>query len=157
MDSQGINRLARALNERMKAHSDKPWVFDFGSIQNDMSLLTNKFPLPIPQTDYVVCRSVALGGAGSILGQTQSVGKPNSGKHIHGENGGHFHPDAGWNTHTHVDDEGEMEHVHDVLVGDNLRWLTPGDRVLVAWVGDDACVMDVIFPATRIRHDTNDS
>ncbi len=28
--------------------------------------------------------------------------------------------------------------------------LKPGDRVLVAWVGDDACVIDIILPGTAV-------
>jgi hypothetical protein len=120
-----------------------------------MSLLTNKFPRPIPQSDYMVCRSVTWGSVGSIWGKTQAKGQTNSGRHIHGDNGGHYHPDAGWQTHTHEDGEREMEHVHDVLVGNNSRWISPGDRVLVVWVGDDPVVVDLILPATSIRQNTN--
>jgi hypothetical protein len=132
-----------------------------------MSLLTNYFPRPIPQTDYMVCRSVTWGAIDAIFYKTQYTGKANSGSHKHGEHGQHPHGTSGQHgghlsgdgshghpdsegAHTHPADDGEMQHVHDVLVGPKYRWLQPGDRVLVAWVGDDACVIDIVLPATVI-------
>lgn len=44
----------------------------------------------------------------------------------------------------------EAPHVHDVLIPEKMRWLKPGDRVLVAWVQHDAVVLDIIKPATDI-------
>lgn len=113
----GINRFARTIQERMQAMNIKPSVLDFGTIQGDMSLLTNGFPLPIPQSDYLVCRSAALGKADDIIIKTKVA----------------------------------AAHTHDVPVGEKRRWLQPGDRVLVAWVGDDACVVDLILPASTIK------
>jgi len=55
MGSEGINRLASVLQGRMRTIGDKPQELDFGVIQEDMSLLMNRFPKPIPQKDYVVC------------------------------------------------------------------------------------------------------
>ena len=60
MGNEGINRLAGVLQGRMSQMGDKPQVLDFGVIQGDMSLLTNRFPKPIPQKDYMVCRQVTL-------------------------------------------------------------------------------------------------
>lgn len=114
----GVNKLANTIQERMRDMNDTPPVLDFGTIQGDFSLLTNTFPLPIPQSDYMVCRSVALGKADDIITKTKIA----------------------------------AVHTHDVFTGENLRWLKPGDRVLVAWVGDDPCVVDLIFPASRIKN-----
>ena len=44
----------------------------------------------------------------------------------------------------------EAPHVHGVLIPEKMRWLKPGDRVLVAWVQHDAVVLDIIRPATDI-------
>lgn len=88
MGNEGINKLAGVLQGRMHHVADKPQVLDFGVIQGDMSLLTNKFPQPIPQSDYMVCRQI--------------------------------------------------------------RSRKPGDRVLVAWVGDDCCVVDLVLPGTAV-------
>jgi hypothetical protein len=158
MENEGINRLARVMDGRTKYHNARPPLLDFGEIQKDMSLLTNKFPLPIPQTDYVVCRSVQWGAIDDIYYQTQhpdaveEITEHRRGEHYHGKNGKHDHPDG---SHIHPADDKEMQHVHDMLIGPKFRWLMPGDRVLVAWVGDDACVVDIIYPATRIGRDAN--
>lgn len=126
----GANKLARTIQERMQAMNIKPPILDFGTIQGDMSLLTNNFPLPIPQSDYMICRTVALGKVNDVLYKTRET-EPRS----------------------KVDFEGtpNTNHFHDVLIGDKMRWLKPGDRVLVAWVGDDPCVVDLILPATMIK------
>ena len=58
MANEGVNRLARAMESRTKEHNDRPPVLDFGTIQDDMSLVTNYFPEPIPYEDYSICRSV---------------------------------------------------------------------------------------------------
>ncbi|MCL2215387.1 MAG: hypothetical protein FWB91_00070 [Defluviitaleaceae bacterium] len=59
MASEGINFLARTMEKRMKECADHPPVLDFGEIQEDMSLLTNYFPVPIPYGEYSICRSVS--------------------------------------------------------------------------------------------------
>ncbi len=156
----GANALARTLQERLSLQSQiEKYPLDYGEIQEDMSLLLNRFPLPIPQSDYMVCRSVMLGAVDDILYKTQEVGKDNSGRHVHygGTEGKHTGHVGGDGSHTHTDDAGEMEHVHDVLIGDKMRWLQAGDRVLVAWVTDeDACVIDLIFPATTVERELSD-
>ena len=139
----------------MKALDEKPPLLDFGEILDDMSLLTNKFPLPVPQSDYMVCRSVQWGPVDSIFYKTQAPGRVNSGEHTHASGGGHSHPDAGFCVHTHGTNAESEHHVHDYLIGPKNRWLVPGDRVLVAWVGDDACVIDIIYPASRIGRDAD--
>jgi len=60
MDNEGINRLARILDRRTEYQTDKPPVLDFGEIQNDMSLLSNHFPRPIPTGDYIVCKNAEI-------------------------------------------------------------------------------------------------
>lgn len=85
MGNEGINRLARVMQARMRAMGERPPALDIGEIGGDMSLTTNQFPEQIPRADYLVCRHVEEGGG-----------------------------------------------------------LKPGDRVLVAWAGDDACVVGAI-------------
>jgi hypothetical protein len=103
----------------------------------------------------MVCRSVTWGAVDSIFYRTQAVGKANSGEHTHGENGEHDGHTTGDGAHTHPDDDNEMQHVHDVLVGDKYRSIKPGDRVLVIWVGtfpdSEPCVVDIIYPGTAVR------
>lgn len=126
MGNEGINKLAGVFQGRMKNVSDKPQALDFGMIQEDMSLTTNKFPKSIPQADYMVCRQLTLGLVDDILTETQL-------------DGSHMHPGITGGTHR-----------HDVMIPENMRSIKPGDRVLVAWVGDDACVVDIILPGTAV-------
>ncbi|MCL2087663.1 MAG: hypothetical protein FWH05_08750 [Oscillospiraceae bacterium] len=141
MANEGVNRLARVLEGRAKKLVEKPSDIDFGVIQNDMSLLLNKFPKPIPKDDYLVCRSVAQGAVDDVFCKTQNIGELNSGEHMHISSD---------DSHIHVKNENEMQHVHDVLIGNKQRWLQPGDRVLAVWVGDDVCVIDIFLSATVI-------
>lgn len=137
----GVNKLGQVLQERMKACGASPLLLDFGAIQTDMSLLTNTYPIPIPKTDYTVCRQLTLGAAGEALTAT-AVG----GKHSHGPSGEHAQ-ESGTGSHSHTD---EGEHSHSVLIPEKMRKLKPGDRVLVAWVQNEAVVVDIILPAASI-------
>ncbi len=155
MEEQGTNALARALQNQMGQNMGKQKrVLDYGEIQENMSLLLNHFPHPIPQEDYMVCRSVMLGDVDDILYRTQEIGEENSGSHEHmeGYHEGHEGEDG---SHIHEAEMGE-EHLHDVLIGEKMRWLQVGDRVLVARVGDDFCVIDLIFPATSVGRENAD-
>lgn len=130
----GSNKLARTLSDRMKAESKKPLVLDFGSIGGDYSLTTNTFPVKIPRGDYSVCRQLTLGEAGSYLTSTDVGG---SHGHSGGSHGGH---QSGTGSHNH--DGGS--HGHSVTIPDKMQSVKPGDRVLVAWVQNEAVVIDII-------------
>ena len=45
------------------------------------------------------------------------------------------------------------KHYHDVYLPDKMRRLKPNDRVLVAWVGVDAVVIDIIMNAGEVFSD----
>jgi len=193
--NHGVNKLAQIFQDRVQNMNDKPPLLDFGVIQEDMSLLTNKFPLPIPVTDYVICRSVCYDPEIPLSltwwqdegwnGQTevsdwQSAGQKNqpqqwtsfgqpekhldhwgelmdSGskkpiwdiKHrtppIDGDS--HIHNSKGEHDH---EEDGNGIHYHDVYLPRKMYRIQPGDRVLVAWVGDDAVVIDIIMAATEM-------
>lgn len=149
MAYEGMSKLARVLQRRIaeerNAHSSL--VLDFGVIGSDYSLRTNTYPIAIPKSDYLVLRQLTLGNTGSVLTQTQTAGKPGDGTHSHGSSGIHGGHEDGDGSHTH---NNEAPHVHDVLIPEKMRWLKPGDRVLVAWVQHDAVVLDIIKPATDI-------
>lgn len=149
MADEGMNKLARVLHERNQQHRDaySDLVLDFGVIRSDYSLLTNTYPIPIPKADYLVLRQLTLGNTGAVLTKTQNAGKPRDGTHSHGSSGKHDGHVSGDGSHEH---RNEAPHVHDVLIPEKMRWLKPGDRVLVAWVQHDAVVLDIICPATDI-------
>ncbi len=158
--NEGISKLTKVLQDRIHKVGDKPQVLDFGIIQDDMSLLTNTFPLPIPKSDYMICRSVSWNPAipmtmtwwdnesSSVNGWEdedwsksgwQGGGGDSHISHGHGKKGEHDHISCPTG-----------KHYHDVYLPDKMRWIKPGDRVLVAWVGDDACVIDLILQASEI-------
>lgn len=158
MANEGMNHLARVLHGRIQgnreAYSD--FILDFGLIKSDYSLLTNTYPIPIPKSDYLVLRQLTLGNTGDIITQTTK-----NGEHSHDEQGIHSHEggthgghDSGNGEHAHSGgDHGHGSagtHGHNVLIPEKMRWLKPGDRVLVAWVQHDAIVLDIILPATEI-------
>lgn len=139
----GVNKLGKVLQQRMRETNSSPLVLDFGVIQQDYSLMTNTYPIPIPKSDYLVCRDTTH-NPNMALTQT----KTGQGQHPHGSSGGHSGHSSGNGSHSHPDTEGT--HVHDVVLPETMHWLKPGDRVLVAWVQNDAVVIDVVLPATRI-------
>lgn len=139
-NTEGYNMLGRALQKRMQQVGETPPLLEFGVIQGDMSLLTNKFPMPIPQTDYFVCRQLTLGETDDPLTKTQNIDNPNDGRHDHAACGA-------------TDSEGHTQdgaHRHDVLIPEKMRWIKPGDHVLVVWVDSDPVVVDIILPATEV-------
>ena len=143
----GINRLARTIQGQMKRNQDatSALVLDFGTIQADYSLLTNTYPIPIPKGDYMVCRQLTIGPTGAHLTYTIEPGNPKDGTHDHGSSGTHGGHIAGDGAHVHTQ---EGPHIHDVLIPEKMRKLLPGDRVLVAWVQNDAVVVDLVLPAS---------
>ncbi len=116
----GTSKLAGVLSRRMKRENDSPLVLDFGEIQANGSLVTNTFPVPIPKGDYSVCRSV--NGYTLATSESSWTGHLQNDKHIHGS------------------PSGVPAHSHDVP----MPKVKPGDRVLVAWVQNEAVVVDII-------------
>lgn len=119
--SPGASKLTATLASMIDQKGDKPLVLDFGIILGDYSLKTNTFPLPIPKSDYSVCRAITY-DPGVPLTQTYC-------------DGAHGHPDAGF----------AGSHVHNVRLPEKMYWIRPGDKVLIAWVQDEACVIDIVF------------
>lgn len=114
-ENAGTNKLANVLSQRMKKENESPLVLDFGEIQGNGSLLTNTFPVPIPKGEYSICRHVG-GLSFTISGGT--------------------HP-------------GHLSQTQTVNTGSHQHTVAPpvikaGDRVLVAWVQNEAVVVDVI-------------
>lgn len=125
--SDGMDALAGVLQTRMHEISERPDILDYGEIQGDMSLKLNKFPLSIPQTDYMVCRQLTLGPTDTYLTKTEV-------------DGAHSHPVCSTSgAHRHV-----------TLIPEKMRHIQPGDRVLAVWIDDEPCVIDLVLPATEV-------
>lgn len=53
----GMNQLANVLSNRSRQYKESiDETLDFGQIQSNGSLITNKFPVPIPKTQYSICK-----------------------------------------------------------------------------------------------------
>ena len=116
-ENLGVSKMANVLSSRVSAmiQPNQKSVFDFGTILDDYSLRLNTFPIPLPRTEYLVCRGTAL-------------------------------PDID----TFAQTDQQMDHTHDIKTPEYLRGITPGDRVLVAWVGNDAVVLDIVVSASSL-------
>lgn len=146
MRPDGFGKLADTLQGRMEKVAEKPLVLDFGTIGTDWSLKTNTFDIPIPVEDYHVCRGLTWGKVGDTLGKTRE----GQGTHPHGPSGSHSQY-SGDGTHSHPNTEGE--HIHDTLIEEHTRSMKPGDRVLVAIIGTEAVVIDIVLPAKEAKND----
>lgn len=79
----GTGKLATVLSKRMKKENESPLVLDFGEIQGNYSLMTNTFPVPIPQGDYSVCRHVGGLTFEISRGSHDGHGEGGTGEHMH--------------------------------------------------------------------------
>lgn len=131
----GIAKLAGILDDRMKANGETPAVVDFAIFNPDYSLRTNRFQANIPKEDYTVCRHLCELEV-EVDDQEDKTANVSGGSH-----GGH---ESGDGSHSHTVDIGH-KHMY------KTRYLKPGDRVLVAWIQNEVCVIDLIVPATKLR------
>ena len=116
----GVNKLAQAIDDHVKQYSDDitgELKIDYGVINSDYSLSTNTFSHPIATGDYMVCRSLTWGETDSEITETKE-------EVIGGD---------------------VPKHKHKVKLPEKMRWLKPGDRVIVGWVQNDVCVLDIIL------------
>ena len=116
--SPGINKMCQVISQRaakVAGKADRDLVLDFASVQGDMSILTNTFPIPIPKGEYHVCRHI------NGFKYKADIGESGKGTH-----GGHYGGD------------GRHEHL---IKPPKIK---PGDRVLVAWIQNELVVIDVI-------------
>ncbi len=54
------NALARLIDSRISERLQRPDALELGTILPDMSLLIDRFRIPIPASEYLVCRSLRL-------------------------------------------------------------------------------------------------
>ena len=136
-----IQRLGDTLNSRMKktAGAAVPTTIELGTINGDLSLTTDGLKTPIPKGDYMVSLSLTHKTYFTYNELNSSAKSP----HVHsgGEHGGH---DSGTGAHTHNDG------LHDHRVPSVFRNLKAGDRVLVAWVGNEPIVVDIVVSSNTI-------
>lgn len=120
----GASKLTNTIKNMIKSTAAPPVAVDIGILNSDYSLTTNLFRQPIPKEEYSVCRSL-LYDPSVPLTQTYVDGT-------------HSHPGAG---------EPGL-HYHEVKLPTKMHWLKPGQKVLVAFVQNEAIIIDIIFSGT---------
>jgi len=164
-NSPGMSHLAGIMVGIARDASNTSLVLDFGVIQGDGSLLTNTYPIAIPATDYLVCRGCVLPNTEKIDSEyTTAINKSHRHKFddelelegetdVMGSLDPHKHlvkvPMLDIFTEYAAVKQEAHNHVVDIA-RPSQRCLRAGDRVLVAWVYNDAVVIDIIKSASEI-------
>lgn len=123
-----LQRYGDVLAGRMKktAGAAVPTSLELGTINSNLSLSTDSLQTPIPKGEYMV--DIRLS---SDTYDTSSTTHTHSG----GQHGGHTSGDG---SHAH----GGGEHTH--RLPDAFRVLKSGDRVLVAWCGNEPIIISIV-------------
>lgn len=150
--------LAGLFQNRMNASVKKGTSLpplELGTITENMSLQVDGLPAPL--TNYMVCRQLTLGPTNAVLTKTKK-----DGAHFVAVDGLDFTMDTvGMNENgaiyfkpgTTVEMEGSIDgsaHVHEVLIPEKMRYLQPGDRVLVAWASSIPIVIDIVYDKSEM-------
>jgi hypothetical protein len=123
-----LQRLGNTLNGRMAKVSGAavPTTIELGTINSNLSLSTDSLKSPIPKGDYMIDVRLA-----SSTYNTSST----THSHSSGEHGGHT---SGTGSHSHSGGA----HTH--RLPNDFRPLKSGDRVLVAWCGNEPVVIAIV-------------
>lgn len=132
--NKGIDKLGSTLQKQAQRtyQGNLSVCLELGTINGDLALVVPSLNNPIPHGDYMLCRQLTIGPKDEYLTITAKDG-------IHDVwNLGYPNP-AERKTGT------AEEHEHEVLIPETMRWIKPGDHVLVAWVGSEAVVIDLVY------------
>ena len=129
-----IEKLGAALTSQMKksARAAVPTTLELGTIGSGLTLITDNLSDPIPRREYMVA-----------LHLTHKDYMCEKTTHTH-DGGAHDGHEEGNGMHTHLDGE----HTH--RAPSVFRRLQVGDRVLVAWVGYEPVVVDIVVSGETI-------
>lgn len=121
--SNSIEDLGKIMNSQMmnvmRANSSTP--LELGKINGDMSLSVSSLGNAIPKGDYMISMRLKIS---DVKMKTSSV---------------HLSTDEA-DDHSH----GIGDHSHTVDLPISYRGIREGDRVLVAWVGTEPVVIDIV-------------
>lgn len=133
-------RLGNVLAGRMKktASAAVPISLELGTINGDLTLTVDSIPARIKPEEYMISIQLSHENYYTYNELNSSANAP------HHHEGGEHAQEVGTGFHTH--DDG----LHDHRVPSVFRRLEPGDRVLVAWVGFDPIIIDIVVAGTTI-------
>ena len=135
--THGANQLTNTLTHMMKGIAEQPPQVDFGIINSDYSITLNSFPKPVPKDEYSVCRHLLYDPEVPLTTTYSNDDR---------EDGEHDHPDA----------SPPGGHTHLVKLPPKMRWLQPGDKVLVAVVQNEFIVIDIVYDAKYLGENEPD-
>ena len=124
--SENIEKFASLMSNRMRdtAGAIIPSTVELGTITANYSLVPDNFRAAIPKGDYMV--------------NLMLTGSKTTSRTEHKHDGGGHEQQVGSGTHSHSGGE------HDHALPDAFRNIRPGDRVLIAWCGNDAVVIAIV-------------
>lgn len=130
--SSNMQRLGDTLASRMKKTSAAaiPTTMELGTIGSNLSLTVDSLPVAIPKGDYMLNLMLA----GDSYHTSSETHSHSGGSHSHS---GTDHSHSG-GSHTH--DGGAHSHE----LPDAFGPLKEGDRVLVAWCGNEPVLIAVV-------------
>ena len=124
--SKNMQRFAATVSRRMKKTADGavPTTIELGIVNSNLSITTDSLQAAIPKGDYMV--------------NLMLTGSRRTSSESHDHSGGAHSQYSGNGSHTHSDGE----HSHELPEG--FRTLRAGDRVLVAWCGNEPVVIAIV-------------
>lgn len=131
----GIKKLGNVLSGRMKEsyRANSTTCLELGTINSDLSLKIDGLNGNIRSDNYMVSLHLTHENYFTYNELNSSTKKP----HVHTLDG----------TLAHVHD---ADGLHDHRVPSVFRRLKAGDRVLVAWVGNEPIIVDIVVAGTTI-------
>lgn len=131
------NVLANRMNKTARANSH---IFlELGTINSDLSLKTDSLNGNISPNDYMISLHFTHENYFTYNELNSSTKSP----HVH-TGGGHSQIE-GDGSHVH-----DTDGLHDHRVPSVFRKIKAGDRVLVAWVGSEPIIVDIVVAGTTI-------
>lgn len=128
---KNTQRLGNVLANRMKktATANAHTFLELGTINSDLSLKTDSLNGRISPNDYMISLHLTHENYFTYNELNSSTNSP----HTH-TGDGHVHNDG----------------LHDHRVPSVFRKIKAGDRVLVAWVGSEPIIVDIVVAGTTI-------
>lgn len=136
-----IKKLGDVISGRIKSANRASQVtyLELGTINADLSLKIDGLNGNIRPNDYMVSLNLTHETYFTYNELNSSTNAP----HVH--SGGQHSQEIGDGAHTHSTDG-----LHDHRVPSVFRRLKAGDRVLVAWVGNEPIIVDIVVAGTTI-------
>lgn len=65
--NSGASKLAQVIAERIAVQTQRPDVLELGTMQPDLSLKLDRFAVPIPKGEYLLCTGLTLQAGDRVL------------------------------------------------------------------------------------------